>query len=180
MKKFISVLLAVTICFAFGVSAFAKESPTAEEYYSVQVSTAVAGAGTAVAVPSVATSGEIVTLTAVAAEGYVFDHWELDGCFEIVEGTIYDPVIKVRVVPGVDDNTHGSIDGTAEVKGIAYFRAVSSEVTTGEQQTAKPDVSPDAPQTGTLSTQAVVVVMLSIVGLMAVAFIYKKRCAKTK
>ncbi len=180
MKKVLSVFLALVICLACGVSALAADSPVADKYYTIDADCAVVGVGTAVAVPTAAKAGEVVTLTAVAAEGYVFDHWELDGMYKIVDGTIYEPVIKVEVVPGADNQTHGEIEGTADIKAEAHFKPTSSEVTTGEQQTAKPDDGPSAPQTGTLSTQAIIVIALSVAGLMAVAFVYKKRTQKTK
>ncbi len=180
MKKVLSVVLAIVFCFACGISALAEESPTAEKYYTIDAVSGVVGAGSAIATPSVAQAGDIITLTAVAADGFVFDHWELDGMYEIVEGTIYDPVIKVQVKPGVDNQTHDGIEGTADIRGVAHFRPASPEITTGEQQTAKPDDGPNAPQTGTLSTQAIVVIALSVAGLMAVAFVYKKRTEKTK
>ncbi|MBE6782884.1 MAG: hypothetical protein E7536_02590 [Ruminococcaceae bacterium] len=180
MKKVLSVLLAVLICFACSVSAFAENSPTPDKYYTVLADVAVVGSGTATAVPTTVKAGEIIVFTAVAAEGYVFDHWRLDGKFEIVDGTIYDPVIKVELVPDADNKTHGDLGDLADVMGEAHFKPIGGEVTTGEQQTAKPDDGPTAPQTGLFDSQATIVIALVIVGLMAVAFIYKKRTEKTK
>lgn len=180
MKKVVSILLAVVLCFACSISAFAEVSPTPDKYYTANAITNVVGAGVASAAPTVVKAGEIIVFTAVAAEGYVFDHWELDGKFEIVEGTIYDPVIKVELVPDADNKTHGDLEDLADVMGEAHFKPISGEVTTGEQQTAKPDDGPTAPQTGVFDTQATVVIALVIVALMSVAFIYKKRTEKTK
>lgn len=180
MKKVVSILLAVVLCFACSISAFAEVSPTPDKYYTANAITNIVGAGTATAAPTVVKAGEIIVFTAVAAEGYVFDHWELDGKFEIVEGTIYDPVIKVELVPDADNKTHGDLEDLADVMGEAHFKPINGEVTTGEQQTAKPDDGPTAPQTGVFDTQATVVIALVIVALMSVAFIYKKRTEKTK
>lgn len=180
MKKVLSVLLALTLCFGFALTSFAAVSPTPDKYYTVDANAAVVGSGTAIATPTAGVAGTIVVLTATAAEGYVFDHWELDGMFEIVEGTIYDPEIKVEIVPEADNKTHGEIDGDADVKGQAHFKPVDSEVTTGEQVTAKPDVGPVAPQTGAMDTQAVAIIAFAVIGLMCVAFVYKKRTEKTK
>ncbi len=180
MKKLLSVLLAVMVCFSCCISAFAANSPTPDKYYTVDSFVNIVGGGTAVAVPTVVKAGEIIVFTATVAEGYVFDHWELDGKFEIVDGTIYDPVIKVELVPDANNKTHGDLKDTADVVGEAHFKPIDEEITTGEQQTAKPDDSPDAPQTGTLNTQATVIIILSVAGLMMVVLFYKKRTEKTK
>ena len=180
MKKVLSVLLALTLVFACALTSFAAVSPTPDKYYTIDANVAVIGTGTAVAAPTVGKAGQIVVLTATAAEGYVFDHWELDGMFEIVEGTIYDPEIKVEIVPDADNQTHGSIDGDADIRGEAHFKPIDEEATTGEQETAKPDDGPVAPQTGVMDTQAIAIIAFAIVGLMAVAVVYKKRTEKTK
>lgn len=180
MKKVLSVLLALTLCFGFALTSFAAVSPTPDKYYTIDATVGVVGAGTAIATPIVGKAGEIVILTANAAEGYVFDHWELDGMFEIVEGTIYDPEIKVEIVPDANNKTHGEIDGDADIKGEAHFKPVDDEVTTGEQQTAKPDDGPVAPQTGVMDTQAIAIIAFAVIGLMIVAVVYKKRTEKTK
>ncbi len=180
MKKVLSVLIAVMLCFGCCIPAFAANSPTPDKYYTADAFCNVVGVGTATAVPGVVKAGEIIVFTAVAGEGYVFDHWELDGKFEIVDGTIYDPVIKVELVPDANNKTHGDLKDTADVVGEAHFKPLDEEATTGEQETAKPDDGPTAPQTGAFDTQAVVAVALSVVGLIAVAFIYKRRTAKTK
>lgn len=180
MKKVLSVLLALTLVFACALTSFAAVSPTPDKYYTIDATTAVVGAGTAIAAPTVGKAGQIVVLTATAAEGYVFDHWELDGMFEIVEGTIYDPEIKVEIVPDADNKTHGEIDGDADIKGEAHFKPVDGEETTGEQETAKPDDGPVAPQTGVMDTEAITVIGFALVALMAVVVVYKKRTEKTK
>ena len=180
MKKVLSVLLALTLTFCFALTSFAAVSPTPDKYYTVDASVAVVGSGTAVATPTVGTAGTIVVLTATAEKGYVFDHWELDGKFEIIQGTVKDPVIKVVIVPESDNKTHGALEGDADILGVAHFKPVSSEVTTGEQQTAKPDNGPVAPQTGIMDTQAIAVIAFAVIGLMSVAVVYKKRTEKTK
>ncbi|MBQ7957386.1 MAG: hypothetical protein IJ279_05050 [Clostridia bacterium] len=182
MKKVLSVLLAVVLCFMCSVSAFAEVSPTPDKYYTIGTNVGVVGSGTAFAAPTSGIAGQIVVLTAVAAEGYVFDHWQIDGKFEIVEGTIYDPVIKVEIVPEADNKTHGDLGDYADIMGEAHFKPIDSEATTGvgEQETAKPDDGATAPQTGSFEIQAVSVIALSVAGLMAVAFVYKKRTEKTK
>ncbi len=180
MKKVLSVLLALTLCFCFALTSFAAVSPTPDKYYTVDADVAVVGSGTAVASPTVGKAGDVITLTAIPDEGYAFDHWKIDGMFQIVEGTIYDPVIKVVVVPDADNKTHGELDGEADIYGQAYFKPISSEVTTGEQQTAKPDVGPVAPQTGVMDTQAIAIIAFAVIGLMSVAVVYKKRTEKTK
>lgn len=180
MKKVISLLIALVFCFSFAVTSFAANSPTPDKYYTIDTTVNIVGGGVAVAAPTVGKAGQIVVLTATAAEGYVFDHWELDGKFVIVEGTIYDPEIKVEIVPDADNKTHGDLDGDADIVGDAHFKPIDDEVTTGEQQTAKPDDSPDAPQTGFMDAQAIMVIALAIIGLMTIAVVYKKRTEKTK
>lgn len=180
MKKVLSVLLALSLVFACALTSFAAVSPTPDKYYTAEAHAAVIGTGTAVAAPTVGKAGEIVVLTAVAAEGYVFDHWELDGMFEIVEGTIYDPEIKVEIVPEADNKTHGDLEDIADIVGEAHFKPLDEEATTGEQATAKPDDGPVAPQTGVMDTQAIVIIALAVMGLMTVAVVYKKRTEKTK
>lgn len=180
MKKVLSVLLALTLCFVCGVSAFAAVSPSPDKYYTIDAEAAVIGAGAVVAAPTVGKAGQIVVLTATASEGYVFDHWELDGMFEIVEGTIYDPEIKVEIVPDANNKTHGDLEDRADITADAHFKPLDEEATTGEQETAKPDVSPDSPQTGVMDTQAIMVIALAVIGLMTVAVVYKKRTEKAK
>ncbi len=180
MKKVLSVLLALTLCFGFALTSFAAVSPTPDKYYTVDVDAAVVGSGTAIATPTAGVAGTIVVLTATAAEGYVFDHWELDGMFEIVEGTIYDPEIKVEIVPDADNKTHGDVDGNGDINGEAHFKPVDDEVTTGEQETAKPDDGPVAPQTGAMDAQAIAIIAFAVIGLMSIAVVYKKRTEKTK
>lgn len=176
MKKFLSVLLAMSLLFVFGVSAFAASSPSADTYYTVETNVAVVGSGKASATPSVLKAGETSVLTAVAAEGYVFDHWEIDGAYKISQGTVNDATLSIVIVPDAGGKTNLS----ADVVAVAHFKAVSSEVTTGEQVTAKPDNSSSSPQTGVADSQALFVVAISVIGLMAVALIYKKRTEKTK
>ncbi len=180
MRKVISLILAIMLCLGCSFSGMAADSPTPDKYYTIDANVAVIGTGVAVAVPTVGKAGQIVVLTATAAEGYVFDHWELDGMFEIVEGTIYDPEIKVEIVPEANNKTHGDLEDTADIVGDAHFKPLDEEATTGEQVTAKPDDGPVAPQTGTTETQMILVVSLAIIGLMAVVLIYKKRTVKTK
>lgn len=180
MKKVLSVLLALALVFACALTSFAANSPTPDKYYTVDAEAAVIGTGVAVAAPTVGKAGQIVVLTATAAEGYVFDHWELDGMFEIVEGTIYDPEIKVEIVPDADNKTHGDLEDRADIVGDAHFKPVDGEETTGEQVTAKPDDGSVAPQTGVMDTQAIAIIAFAVIGLMAVAVVYKKRTEKTK
>jgi len=180
MKKVLSVLLALTLIFACALTSFAAVSPTPDKYYTIDANVAVIGTGTAVAAPTVGKAGQIVVLTATAAEGYVFDHWELDGMFEIVEGTIYDPEIKVEIVPDANNKTHGDLEDSADIVGDAHFKPIDEEATTGEQETAKPDDGPVAPQTGVMDTQAIAIIAFAIVGLMTVVVVYKKRTEKTK
>lgn len=181
MKKVVSILLAVVFCFMCGISVFAEVSPTPDIYYTIATNVAVVGSGVASAAPSVGKAGQIVVLTAVAADGYIFDHWEIDGKFEIVEGTIYDPEIKVEIVPDADNKTHGDLEDIADIVGQAHFKPIGGEEeTTGEQVTAKPDNNPSSPNTGSFSTQAATAVLFSVLALVAVVFIYKKRTVKTK
>ncbi len=180
MKKVLSVLIALVLCLACGISAFAEVSPTPDQYYTISANVGVVGSGIATATPTVGKAGEIVVLSAVAAEGYVFDHWQIDGKFEIVEGTIYDPVIKVEIVPDADNKTHGDLDDIADIVGEAHFKPIDGEVTTGEQVTAKPDNGPVSPNTSSLDMQAVTVIAVSVICLLAVVIIYKKRTEKTK
>lgn len=176
MKKFLSFLLVMSLLFVFGVSSFAASSPSADTYYTVEASVAVVGSGEASAAPSVLKAGETSVLTAVASEGYVFDHWEIDGAYKISHGTVNDATLSIVIVPDVGNNSNL----TADVVAVAHFKAVGVEVTTGEQVTAKPDNSSSSPQTGTVGSQALFVVAISVIGLMAVALIYKKRTEKTK
>ena len=180
MKKVISILLALAICFACGISAFAEVSPTPDQYYTILADVAVVGSGTATAAPTVGKAGEIVVLSAVAAEGYIFDHWEIDGKFEIVEGTIYDPVIKVEIIPDADNKTHGDLEDIADIVGEAHFKPIGGEETTGEQVTAKPDKNPSSPNTSSLSVESSIAIFLMVSALVAVVFVYKKRTVKTK
>ena len=57
MKKVLSVLLALTLCFGFAVTSFAAVSPTPDKYYTVDANAAVVGSGTAIATPTAGVAG---------------------------------------------------------------------------------------------------------------------------
>ena len=99
MKKIISVALVLVMLFAVTVSVSALTSPQADEdIYSIIVDSEGNGSGTTnknkVDITDPDEDG-IITLTA-DPDGDYFTLWIIDGDYDIVEGSVNDPVMKIK------------------------------------------------------------------------------------
>lgn len=95
MKKILAAILALTLVFAMAVSVGAKVSPTPKEFFDVTVRTE--GSGDADADPYKVEKNEdgSSTLTATEKNGK-FQRWEIEGEYEILEGSLTSKVIRIR------------------------------------------------------------------------------------
>lgn len=131
MKKLISVALALVMIFALTATVAAKDSPVAKDYYSISVgySPADGSLGTASADKSsvmiIENEDGTVTLTAVTKGDGVFEQWTIDGEYEIVSGSLTDPVIVIRP--------------KSDINAVAQFKTSGSS--TPDSSSSKPSSS---------------------------------------
>ena len=105
MKKLVSVVLALVMIFALTatVAAETNPSPTPKEHYNIVVEydPSDGSLGTAdgdkktVEVDAVGEDGE-VKLTAIEKGNGEFIGWTIDGKYEIISGSLSDPVIIIK------------------------------------------------------------------------------------
>ena len=101
MKKIVALLLAVVMVFAVAAVAFAEESPSPDRYY--KVTTEVEGGGSASASTNKILKNSDGTVTLVASDdGGYFNRWLIKGSYEIVEGTLTDPIITIRPTSDIE------------------------------------------------------------------------------
>ena len=144
---FLALLLIFNLCI---LSTSAAESPIAINYYAMHV--AIDGHGHAevdkVSIPT--ESDELVTFTALPGEGYHFVGWKIEGAYNIVEGNIYSPTIKLCP--------------TSDIFATAIFNDADGTVATM-------DTSPISPKTGQNSLPvflALVALVLSAGSIMMI------------
>ena len=114
MKKVLSVLMAVlmlTAIFAVAVAAEDYPSPSARDYWVVDVD--VDGNGTANVETVTPPKGETTKLIAKPGDGSEFTGWTFEGEFEWVEGDANSLVIVIRPL--------------SDVKFIAHFKGAKSD-----------------------------------------------------
>ena len=132
MKKVLSVLMAVLMLsavFAVAVSAEEYPSPSARDYWVVEVD--VDGNGTATADPVQTPKGDTSKIVAKPDAGNEFTGWTFEGEFEWVEGDANSAVIVIRPLGDVKFIAHfkgegpGKDDGkTSPTTGYAEFVTV--------------------------------------------------------
>ncbi len=161
MKKILALLMVFVMMFTvMSVSAFAAESPTAEQYYDVKLSDYAASLGICTVSPSQVKAGELVTATVADAEKNGFVSWSIDGEYVIVSGDLQSDVLVFEAYSDI---------------------IVDAEVTnapTGTPTTAAPNTSPTSPQTGPLGTNSVAVFVVLFAGvavLFAILYRAKRR-----
>lgn len=93
MKKICSVLLAVILVIFATVPAFATISPSAETEFDIIIINTGGGKGSYTT--EIIDGKKYVTLTADAKDGYEFTHWEIDGEYTIVEGSLDDEKLVI-------------------------------------------------------------------------------------
>lgn len=151
MRKITVLFLALLLIFNLGIlSISAAESPIAVSYYAMQV--AIDGHGHAevdkVSIPT--ESDELVTFTALPGERYHFIGWKIKGTYDIAEGNIYSPTIKLRPI--------------SDIFATAIFNDADGTVATM-------DTSPISPKTGQSSLPvflALAALVLSVSSIMMI------------
>lgn len=89
MKKVFAVMLAAVLIFAASVPVFAAESPTASTVITVVVKPSGGGSGSyEVTTEPGKNGGTVVHFTPKPNPGYGFDHWEIQGDYIIISGSL--------------------------------------------------------------------------------------------
>ena len=163
MKKLISIALALVMIFALTatVAAETNPSPTPKDHYIiiVEYDPSDGSLGTAdsdkktVEVDAVGEDGE-VKLTAVEKANGEFIDWTIDGKYEIVSGTLTDPVLVIKPL--------------SDIHALAKFTKPGGAT---PDTPTNPDNSKSSPKTG---DPLWIVLGLSILALGAGAFAVKK------
>ena len=139
MKKLVSVVLALVMIFALTATVAAEVSPVGKDYYSIVVGydPADGSLGTAggdksnVKVDAVGEDGE-VQLTAVNKGNGEFIEWVIDGEYEIISGSLTDPVIVIKPL--------------SDINAVAKFTAPGT-TPDSSSKTTNPDTSKSSPKT---------------------------------
>lgn len=124
MKRFVALTLAVLLAFAVMASAAALDSPGPKEYYYISFGSEGSGTTTADVNRVEKNSDGTVTLTAENDLGY-FTRWIIDGDFELVDGTLEDPVIVIRPKSDIDAKASYSVEED-------YLNITVEQVTDGQ------------------------------------------------
>lgn len=142
MRKITILFLALFLIFNLCIlSTSAAESPIAVNYYAMHVAIDGHGHAEVDKVDISAESDELVIFTALPREGYHFVGWKIEGTYNIIEGNIYSPTIKLRP--------------TSDIFATAVFND-------GDGTIATMDTSPISPKTG----QSPLPVFLALVALV--------------
>lgn len=144
---FLALLLIFNLCI---LSTSAVESPIAVSYYAMQVAIDGHGHAEVDKISISAESDELVTFTALPGEGYHFVGWKIKGTYDIAEGNIYSPTIKLRP--------------TSDIFATAIFNDADGTVATM-------DTSPISPKTGQNSLPvflALAALVLSVGSIMMI------------
>lgn len=160
MKKLISVAVVVLMLVCSVVPAFAANSPEVTTYkYSVTIVDTTGGAGTFEYTTDVNEKGEqTIHLRPQPQEGYVFDHWVIDGAY-VAEGDLTDAELDLI------------ISGDIKITPV-YVKAGSqdsTDATAATSATISEDTSKTSPQTGSNNVAPFVVIILSLAACGAVA-----------
>lgn len=143
MKKFLSIALAIVMIFALSAVAFADETPTQyvspvpEENLKIEVfwvpSDGSLGDAEADKYQVKKNNDETVTITANPKNKGEFIKWEIEGEYDLVEGSLTTPVMIIK--PKTD------------IKATAYFKTPGGTEPTTVKPTEKPS-NPVSPKTG--------------------------------
>lgn len=183
MKKVLAfALVAVLLTFScFG--AFAEISPTAPTQYKITVS--YDGNGEADKSTNVAQHGDVVVFEAVEKD--IFQGWSITGDYEIVEGSLDTPVIKIKAYS--DIHAHALFLDTDEEPTDSEEPTTDKEEPTTDKEeptTVGPTQAPAPTQGNTSTTSPVtgtngsVVVFVGVIALAAagIAVVSAKRVKK--
>ena len=148
MKKIVAISLTVVMLLTLAIGAFAADLGSPERPGTGHKVTVVSGKG-GTADKTVNDDGTI-TLTANVSDGHKFSGWEISGDFEIVSGSLTDPVIVIR-----PKAVGGAAGAVSDITATASF---------DETTPAKPWDGDKSPQTGNMVLPVVFVAFVSLFG----------------
>lgn len=95
MKKIFALLLAAMLMIFTVVPVFATDviSPSATDEYDIIINNTDGGSGSYTS--EIIDGKKYVTLTADSKDGFTFTHWEIDGDYEIVKGSLEDEELVI-------------------------------------------------------------------------------------
>lgn len=155
MKKVITVASVVMMLIFSSVSVMAASSATGTSYYKLTIGTSSSATtvdvdgGTITVSANPVVVGEEVTLTASAADGYVFTEWAIEGDYDVVS----DDGETITIIPNGD---------------LVIDAVFESEEESEDEETTSDDTSDTSPTTGQ-SAAAVMVVLVAACVALAVA-----------
>ena len=137
MKRLFAVAFAVVILVLSVIPVFAAKesnpSPSPSKEYTVIVHNTNGGSGTYTT--TMDEDGKHVLLVAHPKNGYVFDHWVIDGKYVIDKGSLTDEEIRLLL--------------KSDIVATPVFRKIgSSSTSSGSKTSISSNPSPVSPQTG--------------------------------
>jgi len=146
MKKLISVLaIALIAAICLPVFVMAADSPVAPSTYKCEVAPNNPNAGS---VNKVDKGENVYEIGGTPADGYNFINWTITGDYEIVDGSLTDKTLVIKL--------------KSDVKAIANFNAVDSEG----------DKDPTSPPSG--DSVVYMIVFACLVAFAGAGFAFKK------
>ena len=138
MRKLVSIALVLVMVFAMTVSASALISPGAKDHFGITVGTSPSDGSLGSAstdkdsVQVTENEDGTVTLTAEEKGNGKFSHWEIEGDYDIVEGSLTSKTIVIRP--------------KSDIHAVAVFEEDGKKATA--DTTVKPNNSNTSPKTG--------------------------------
>ncbi len=158
MRKIFAVFFAVFIAAVSIVPAFAdtNDSPTRPSEYTLEV--IAKKGGIAFKKLDKTEEGQVYEIIAKAKKGYKFTHWNIKGSVDVLDGTEYDPTMKILL--------------KSDVVATAYFEKEGEVNPSSSSSSYKPtpsqNDSPVSPKTGDGSPiLAFAGIMLGVVAIAA-------------
>ena len=131
MKKVFAIIIAAVILALSVAPAFAASSPLPSIDYKIRIHNTKGGTGTYVTEKD--KDGKHATITAHPKQGYEFDHWVIEGKYELEDGDLKNPELTILM--------NGDIEATPYFK---YKGKTPSSSTTS----IKYDDGDESPKTG--------------------------------
>jgi hypothetical protein len=161
MKKLVSVLFALMLVAFSVVPAFAVSSPQASTYkYVVNVVPSEGGDGAYEFVTEIDQDGkQHVQITPVENEGYIFDHWVIDGPYS-TDNNLTDSTMNI-IITGDVQVTPYYVKKTDSSSTDSSASTSSTSSTSATSATVKKDTNSTSPQTGSNDAIAYTIAILA-------------------
>jgi hypothetical protein len=158
MKKLVSVLFALMLVAFSVVPAFAVSSPQASTYkYVVNVVPSEGGDGAYEFVTEIDQDGkQHVQITPVENEGYIFDHWVIDGPYS-TDNNLTDSTMNIVITGDVQVTPYYS----KKTDSSSTDSSASTSSTSATSATVKKDTNSTSPQTGSNDAVAYTIAILA-------------------